>query len=356
MINMTVVPCAARRNLECGDKSRAVRGSRHRFLSIAHLVKRRAVSRERGRPRPQQRVLRFLVLAADLRKYFFGALPGLRVLPVLRVLRGGTSVCSSAGKQTLAPPGAPRARVPHAFIARRFACMGGPAHETRARCPCHASASLRLCVKKLSTLNFLRAGTPALPTARTQNTRSPRRPAVATRLRVAVLVALFGLSRMAMATDAAAVTNALAEPLQAADAAAVTNVPAEPLQEAEIATADAVALPTEPKMPVGDPFAMRGLAEGDGFVSAGPAAIPPGIRVVAILAVAGKPPVGALEIPGSTSLHFVREGDVIQVDRPEESEAKDAVGSQLYLLVKSITKSQIEIAPRTRPHDVRIYR
>jgi len=34
MINMIIVPCAAwRRNLECGDKSRAVRGSRHRFLS-----------------------------------------------------------------------------------------------------------------------------------------------------------------------------------------------------------------------------------------------------------------------------------------------------------------------------------
>jgi hypothetical protein len=44
------------------------------------------------------------------------------------------------------------------------------------------------------------------------------------------------------------------------------------------------------------------------------------------------------------------------VDHAAGSEAKDAVGSQLYLLVKSITKSQIEIAPRTRPHDVRIYR
>jgi hypothetical protein len=34
MIDMIVVPRMARRkNLECGDKSRAVRGSRHRFLS-----------------------------------------------------------------------------------------------------------------------------------------------------------------------------------------------------------------------------------------------------------------------------------------------------------------------------------
>jgi hypothetical protein len=43
VINMIVVPCMEwRRNLECGDKSRAVRGSRHRFLSAlcaeTHLV------------------------------------------------------------------------------------------------------------------------------------------------------------------------------------------------------------------------------------------------------------------------------------------------------------------------------
>jgi hypothetical protein len=44
----------------------------------AFLVKRRAESRARGRPRPQQRALRLLVLSA----YFLGALPGLRVLRV----------------------------------------------------------------------------------------------------------------------------------------------------------------------------------------------------------------------------------------------------------------------------------
>ena len=35
--------------------------------------------------------------------------------------RGGTSVCSSTGKQTLAPPGAPRAQMPYTFTAERFA-------------------------------------------------------------------------------------------------------------------------------------------------------------------------------------------------------------------------------------------
>ncbi len=113
--------------------------------------------------------------------------------------------------------------------------------------------------------------------------------------------------------------------------------------------------PSGPRFPVGDPFAMRGLADGDGFVSAAPAAIPPGIQVVAILAVAGRSPVGALSIPGSKSLHFVREGDVIQIDR-SAGKTGGTTDSQLYLLVKTITRAQIEIAPRTRPQDVRIYR
>ncbi len=174
---------AWRQNLECGDKSRAVRGSRHRFLSApyaeTHLVstpsrlpQRRSVGTKRNRRSVStKRALRFLVLSTDLRRFFFF---------VFDRRMGGTSVCSSAGKQTLAPPGAPRAWMPYTFIAQRFACMGGSAHETRARCPCHTSAPLRLCVKK--TLNFLRAGTPALPTAYTQNTHSTRMLPVANRL------------------------------------------------------------------------------------------------------------------------------------------------------------------------------
>jgi hypothetical protein len=184
MIDMIGMLYAAwRQNLECGDKSRAVRGSRHRFLSApyaeTHLVstpsrlpQRRSVStRCVGRSVGTKCALRFLVLSTDLRRFFFF---------VFDRRMGGTSVCSSAGKQTLAPPGAPRAWMPYTFTAQRFACMGSSAHETRARCPCHTSAPLRLCVKK--TLNFLRAGTPALPTAYTQNTHSTRMLPVANRL------------------------------------------------------------------------------------------------------------------------------------------------------------------------------
>ena len=114
---------------------------------------------------------------------------------------------------------------------------------------------------------------------------------------------------------------------------------------------------SKPPIPDGDPFAMRGgVADSDGFLNVGPVAIPPGIRVVGILALADKAPVGALSIPGSKNLHFVHEGDVIYVDQSISGKVNTASDSQLYLLVKSITHSQIEIAPRTRPQDVRIYR
>ncbi|NCC52174.1 MAG: hypothetical protein EOM20_13285 [Spartobacteria bacterium] len=106
----------------------------------------------------------------------------------------------------------------------------------------------------------------------------------------------------------------------------------------------------------GDPFAMKGASDGDGFVSAGPASIPSGIRVVGILALKDKPPVGALTIPGSPNVHFVSEGDVIQFERADPNKTTAVSDAQLYLLVKSITCTQIEIAPRTRPQDVRIYR
>ena len=120
MIDMIGMLYAAwRQNLECGDKSRAVRGSRHRFLSApyaeTHLVstpsrlpQRRSVGTKRNRRSVStKRALRFLVLSTDLRRFFFF---------VFDRRMGGTSVCSSAGKQTLAPPGAPRAQIPRTGI------------------------------------------------------------------------------------------------------------------------------------------------------------------------------------------------------------------------------------------------
>lgn len=128
--------------------------------------------------------------------------------------------------------------------------------------------------------------------------------------------------------------------------------------EAPVAAEAAGAGPADsgPSNPLRDPFAMRGTgADGDAYIHAGLASIPPGIRVVAILSMEGKKNVGALSIPGSPHLHFVREGEVIQLDTAGAGPGA-ASASQLYLLVKSITENEVEIAPQARPQDVRIYR
>lgn len=120
----------------------------------------------------------------------------------------------------------------------------------------------------------------------------------------------------------------------------------------------------ETPSPPGDPFALRGAESGEsGFVSVAPASLPPGIRVVGILTPRQGGPVGVLDIPGAQSLHFVREKDVIQFEASDGARAASragASGSQsigpIYLLVVSISENQVEIAPKARPQETRIYR
>jgi hypothetical protein len=118
---------------------------------------------------------------------------------------------------------------------------------------------------------------------------------------------------------------------------------------------EAAVAPPGSAPPFRDPFAMRGGSGEDEYVAADVGAIPQGIRVVAILSVEGKPSVGALSIPGAHGLHFVREGEVIQLDVAGKATGAPPT-QQLYLLVKSISDEEIEIAPRARPQDARVYR
>jgi len=114
----------------------------------------------------------------------------------------------------------------------------------------------------------------------------------------------------------------------------------------------------------GNPFAIHRPADSsEEFVPASDDRIPHGIRVVAILVVKGREPLAVLSLPGSAHLHYVRKGELIQVDdqRPAgksriEDKQSDQRGSPVYLLVKSVDAKQVEIAPRTRPQDARILR
>ncbi len=115
-----------------------------------------------------------------------------------------------------------------------------------------------------------------------------------------------------------------------------------------------------------DPFAFQAPAAGSGgLVAAPPGAVPAGIRVLGILAMDGQPPMAALALPGKEHPVFVRENDVIQIDetpaanRPRRG-AEDPLAReesrQLYLLITRVTASEVELAPRTRPEEIRIYR
>lgn len=133
--------------------------------------------------------------------------------------------------------------------------------------------------------------------------------------------------------------------------------------------------------PPGDPFALRGTGtEEGGFVSVPPAALPAGIRVLGILTPGSGEAVGVLKLPGANTLHFVREGDVLQYEpvpvrrrvtpaggeqRTRDTEPRGArqfesaissPANPVYLLIVSIGENQIEIAPRARPRETRIYR
>ena len=147
--------------LECGDKSRAVRGSRHRFpsalraepllvptLSRIHLVSTPSRLRQRrslGTKRNRRSVGTKCV--------------GRSVGTKSRDVRLAVPLLHTPCRCTLAQKAASRG-IPLAAALQVLS----PGLRSR-RHTVKTSASLRLCVKNFSPLNFLRAGTPALPTA-----------------------------------------------------------------------------------------------------------------------------------------------------------------------------------------------
>ena len=136
------------------------------------------------------------------------------------------------------------------------------------------------------------------------------------------------------------------------------------LMSQSIAAASGGDVPTEGLLPPGDPFVLRGAESGeDGFVAAAPASLPRGIRVAGILKPRQGEPVGVLKIPGAGGLHFVRKGDVVQFESQADTRRDARVelrteqaSGDIYLLVVAITESQVEIAPKARPQETRIYR
>lgn len=118
---------------------------------------------------------------------------------------------------------------------------------------------------------------------------------------------------------------------------------------------------SEPEPVRRDPFAFQAPQPGTGgLVAAPPGAVPAGIRVLGILTVEGRDPMAVLSLPGKDAPVFVRQNDVIQMDEPPprgRAVSVDAESNrQVYLLITRVTEQEVELAPRTRPEDIRIYR
>ncbi|MDR2392248.1 MAG: hypothetical protein LBE84_11295 [Planctomycetota bacterium] len=135
-----------------------------------------------------------------------------------------------------------------------------------------------------------------------------------------------------------------------------------------------------------DPFAYRLPTSEEGeFIPTSRARVPRGVRILSIIHIRGAGPIAAIHVPHSTGgeLHYVRAGDVIQIDslpyqqvtqrtqtqtargrrgRVTETETRESTTTNVspadyfYLLVKNIAKDFVEIAPRARPQDAVILR
>jgi hypothetical protein len=140
----------------------------------AFMVKRGAVSRERGRPRPQQRVVQKTdahtrsVFNFDMINMIWRASVPTSRLPLCGRMISRFVAEHREGRASARPRASRRLPLP--------AAVTPPPRKRSQRLRVSALKKRSTLNAQLPTLNFLRAGTPALPAVCTQNTRSTRMP------------------------------------------------------------------------------------------------------------------------------------------------------------------------------------
>ncbi len=100
-------------------------------------------------------------------------------------------------------------------------------------------------------------------------------------------------------------------------------------------------------------FSFQQNKKGAGYIPSTTQSVPRGIKVVAIVDMGGKKGVmAALRVANDKSTFYVKQGDVIRVDKDKthakgtKSHSADEV---VYLEVVSLNKSEVTIAPKQRP-------
>ncbi len=115
-----------------------------------------------------------------------------------------------------------------------------------------------------------------------------------------------------------------------------------------------------------NPFAYGATEDERGLVPADTGRLPHGIRLAAVLIPKEGEAVAVLRLPGEDTPVFVRENDLISID-PRQTTRKghdssaarrdnDSEHGPFYLLVKSITSTGVEVAPRVRPTEIHLIR
>lgn len=136
---------------------------------------------------------------------------------------------------------------------------------------------------------------------------------------------------------------------------------------AQAADGDGAAPATAPPAGIRNPFAYSATEHDQGLIPVDTDRMPTGIRLAAVLLRDNGDALAALRLPGETAPVFVRVDDLISVNlqaptpaktaSPKTSTAIPAVErTTVYLLVKSITATGVEVAPRVRPSEVHLIR
>lgn len=117
-----------------------------------------------------------------------------------------------------------------------------------------------------------------------------------------------------------------------------------------------------------NPFAYA-TPNGDELIPVSTGRLPTGIRLASVLIFDNGDAIAALRLPGEKAPVFVRVDDLISIDAGHETlnpkaEARPAAATPvmptheppLYLLIRSISATGVEVAPRVRPTELHLIR
>lgn len=138
-----------------------------------------------------------------------------------------------------------------------------------------------------------------------------------------------------------------------------------PLPTAAQSSAAANSSTTGISAQIKNPFTFNVTDNDQGLIPIGTGRLPQSMRLATVLILDNGDALAALRLPGETAPVFVRVNDLISVDFPHQGTAnKDSAlaattapeQAPVYLLIKSISATGVEVAPRVRPTEVHLIR